>query len=172
LWKARGSGIALSLTDTEGIESFNASMIQCLNNSMNFSELTSHPHRRFNPLTREWVLVSPHRTQRPWQGRVEDVSPEAPATYDPNCYLCPGNARARGLRNPAYTETFVFDNDFAALKPDTPAGEIEERELLVARSEAGRCRVALLLATTRFHDGPNERARTTTRGRYLGAGVL
>ena len=108
---------------------------------MNFSELVSHPHRRFNPITREWVLVSPHRTQRPWQGQVEDVSPEAPAAYDPNCYLCPGNARAGGVRNPAYTETFVFDNDFAALKPDTPAGEFQEKGLLVAKSEAGRCRV-------------------------------
>jgi UDPglucose--hexose-1-phosphate uridylyltransferase len=108
---------------------------------MNFSELASHPHRRFNPLTREWVLVSPHRTQRPWQGQVEDLPAEALATYDPKCYLCPGNARAAGVRNPAYTETFVFDNDFAALKPETPAGELREKELLVARSEAGHCRV-------------------------------
>jgi UDPglucose--hexose-1-phosphate uridylyltransferase len=108
---------------------------------MNFSELASHPHRRFNPMTRDWVLVSPHRTQRPWQGQVESVEPGARATYDPNCYLCPGNARAAGVRNPAYTETFVFDNDFAVLKPDTPAGEIQEEGLLVARSEAGRSRV-------------------------------
>jgi UDPglucose--hexose-1-phosphate uridylyltransferase len=108
---------------------------------MNFSDLTSQPHRRLNLLTREWVLVSPHRAERPWQGQVEDVPAQAPVTYDPNCYLCPGNARAAGVRNPAYTETFVFDNDFAALKPDTAAGEIEEKGLLVARSEAGRCRV-------------------------------
>ena len=108
---------------------------------MNFSELALQPHRRFNPLTREWVLVSPHRTERPWQGQVESVPPEPPATYDPNCYLCPGNARAAGVKNPAYTETFVFDNDFAALKPATPADEIQEQGLLVARSEAGRCRV-------------------------------
>ena len=108
---------------------------------MNFFELTSHPHRRLNPMTREWVLVSPHRTERPWQGQAEDVLPEASPTYDPNCYLCPGNARAAGVRNPAYTETLVFDNDFAALKLDTPAGEIQEEGLLVARSEAGRCRV-------------------------------
>ena len=108
---------------------------------MNFSDLTSQPHRRFNPLTREWVLVSPHRTARPWQGQTEDVAAAAPVTYDPSCYLCPGNLRAEGVANPAYTGTFVFDNDFAALRPDTPAEEIQEKGLLVARSEAGRCRV-------------------------------
>ena len=139
---------------------------------MNFAELASHPHRRFNPLTREWVLVSPHRAERPWQGQIESVPPEAPAPYDPNCYLCPGNARAAGLRNPAYTGTFVFDNDFAALKPDTPADEIEEGGLLFARSEAGRCRVRVLFVTARSHHGPDERSRTTTRGRCVGAGVL
>jgi UDPglucose--hexose-1-phosphate uridylyltransferase len=108
---------------------------------MNFSDLASHPHRRFNPVTREWVLVSPHRAERPWHGQVESAAPEAVAKYDPNCYLCPGNARSGGMANPAYTETFVFDNDFAALKPDTPAGEVQEKGLLVARAEAGRCRV-------------------------------
>src|SRR5271169_3457705 len=91
---------------------------------MNASDLQTLPHRRFNPLKREWVLVSPHRAQRPWQGQVESVPPEAQAAFDPDCYLCPGNVRAAGVRNPAYTGTFVFDNDFAALKPETPAGEI------------------------------------------------
>ena len=108
---------------------------------MNFSDLASQPHRRFNPLTREWVLVSPHRTERPWLGQVEEVAPEASPAHDPHCYLCPGNARAGGVRNPAYQETFVFDNDFAALKPDTADCELQEKGLLVARSEAGRCRV-------------------------------
>jgi UDPglucose--hexose-1-phosphate uridylyltransferase len=108
---------------------------------MNFAELAANPHRRFNPLTREWVLVSPHRTQRPWQGQVESAVFEPAATYDPDCYLCPGNARTGGVRNPAYTETFAFDNDFAALKPDTPNREIQEKGLLIAQSEAGRCRV-------------------------------
>jgi UDPglucose--hexose-1-phosphate uridylyltransferase len=104
-------------------------------------DLASQPHRRFNPLTREWVLVSPHRTERPWQGQVETGRPEAALAYDPTCYLCPGNARAGGKKNPTYTGTFVFDNDFAALKPDTPAGRFDESGLLVAQSEAGRCRV-------------------------------
>jgi UDPglucose--hexose-1-phosphate uridylyltransferase len=108
---------------------------------MNFSDLGSQPHRRFNPLTREWVLVSSNRTDRPWQGQVESVPPETLAAYDPQCYLCPGNARAGGAVNPAYTETFVFDNDFAALRPDTPADEIYENDLFAARTEAGRCRV-------------------------------
>lgn len=109
--------------------------------SISASSLHGEPHRRFNPLKREWVLVSPQRTQRPWQGQVESVPPEAQMAFDPNCYLCPGNVRAGGVKNPAYTGTFVFDNDFAALKPETPAGEIEEKGLLVARREAGRCRV-------------------------------
>jgi UDPglucose--hexose-1-phosphate uridylyltransferase len=108
---------------------------------MNVFELASRPHRRFNPLTREWVLVSPHRTERPWQGQVERAPAEAAERYDPGCYLCPGNVRVAGARNPVYTETFVFDNDFAALKPDTPSGELREQDLLVAQSEAGRCRV-------------------------------
>jgi UDPglucose--hexose-1-phosphate uridylyltransferase len=108
---------------------------------MNFADLTSQPHRRFNPLTREWVLVSPHRSERPWQGQVESAPAEVVASYDPSCYLCPGNARAGGVRNPHYTETLIFDNDFAALKPDTPSGAFDEKGLLVAESESGRCRV-------------------------------
>lgn len=104
-------------------------------------ELSTDPHRRFNPLTRTWVLVSPQRTERPWQGQVEEAPREASVPYDPNCYLCPGNARAGGARNPAYTGTFAFDNDFAALRPDTAKGELRERELLLAQSESGRCRV-------------------------------
>jgi UDPglucose--hexose-1-phosphate uridylyltransferase len=99
------------------------------------------PHRRFNPLTREWVLVSPHRTARPWQGQVEESGAAPPAAYDPECYLCPGNQRAGGVRNPAYTSTFVFDNDFAALKPDTPLDRFESGGLLIAESEPGLCRV-------------------------------
>jgi UDPglucose--hexose-1-phosphate uridylyltransferase len=103
--------------------------------------LQQAPHRRFNPLTREWVLVSPHRTQRPWQGRIESTPPPQQATYDPACYLCPGNERAGGARNPHYKSTFVFDNDYAALLPSIESAQCDEAGLLVARSEPGVCRV-------------------------------
>src|SRR5512135_3509963 len=80
-------------------------------------DFKEHPHRRYNPLTREWVLVSPQRTQRPWQGQTEPpTQPERPC-YDPRCYMCPGNKRASGHSNPRYTGTYVFDNDFPALLP-------------------------------------------------------
>ena len=102
----------------------------------------SQPHRRLNPLTREWVLVSPQRNERPWQGQVERQETESLAPYDPSCYLCPGNERAGGHRNPKYSETFVFENDFAALRPDAPRSATENHdELLVARPESGICRV-------------------------------
>ena len=107
------------------------------------SVLDNEPHRRRNALTGEWVLVSPHRMRRPWQGQVEARPAQARAPHDPSCYLCPGNERAAGRRNPAYTSTFVFDNDFAALHP-LPAGgaaDIDDDELLVAQAEGGICRV-------------------------------
>jgi UDPglucose--hexose-1-phosphate uridylyltransferase len=79
------------------------------------------PHRRHNPLLDEWVLVSPQRLERPWQGLEEAEPPESSAPYDSSCYLCPGNARARGQRNPEYTTTFAFDNDHPCVGPAAPA---------------------------------------------------
>ena len=105
------------------------------------SDWNQDPHRRYNPLTREWVLVSPHRTQRPWQGQTEEHDAATQPDYDPTCYLCPGNPRVGGVRNPAYTSTFVFDNDFAALKPGTALHRYEEGGLLIAEAEPGICRV-------------------------------
>jgi UDPglucose--hexose-1-phosphate uridylyltransferase len=101
------------------------------------------PHRRFNPLTREWVLVSPHRNQRPWQGEVTERSTTARPQYDPACYLCPSNARAGGVQNPQYSGTFVFDNDYAALQPQIPEEsiDVETLGLIRAESERGVCRV-------------------------------
>jgi len=99
------------------------------------------PHRRFNPLTGAWVLVSPHRARRPWQGQVETPPQEQRPAHDPACYLCPGNLRAGNQRNPSYSSTFVFDNDFSALLPDTSDKEQRGGDLLIARGEQGLCRV-------------------------------
>jgi UDPglucose--hexose-1-phosphate uridylyltransferase len=104
-------------------------------------DFTEHPHRRYNPLMREWVLVSPHRTKRPWQGQVEAPAKSDLPHYDPGCYLCPGNVRANGEQNPQYEATFVFDNDFPALLPDTPAGVSHPHPLIRAKSERGIARV-------------------------------
>lgn len=126
---------------------------------MSGGDWRSRPHRRRNALTGEWILVSPQRTQRPWQGESTAAARETSLRYDPTCYLCPGNERAGGERNPAYDETYVFDNDYAALLPDiaddgegvapnegssspgVPDADLRGDDLLVARSERGRCRV-------------------------------
>jgi UDPglucose--hexose-1-phosphate uridylyltransferase len=103
--------------------------------------LPSGPHRRYDPLSDQWVLVSAGRTKRPWLGRRESsAGGESRPAYDPDCYLCPGNTRANGERNPQYSSTFVFTNDFAALRPDI-ADEHLEDGLLRADSVAGTCRV-------------------------------
>ena len=104
-------------------------------------DLKKDTHRRYNLLTREWVLVSPHRTDRPWQGQVEKTDKIELPRYDPTCYLCPGNERAGGVRNPDYKNTFVFDNDFPAMLPDTAADGFAKDGLLIAEGEPGICRV-------------------------------
>lgn len=102
---------------------------------------TDHPHRRYNALTGEWILVSPHRTKRPWQGKVETPPVDQRPAYDPTCYLCPGNTRAGGHQNPQYDTTFVFMNDFSALLPDTPLEIPISHSLLRLEPQRGTCRV-------------------------------
>lgn len=99
------------------------------------------PHRRFNPLTGEWILVSPHRTLRPWHGQVEAEAPSTLPRYDPTCYLCPTNPRAGGDINPDYGSTFVFTNDFAALLPEKRRRSPGRDELFISEPESGICRV-------------------------------
>jgi UDPglucose--hexose-1-phosphate uridylyltransferase len=103
--------------------------------------LSDNPHRRYNPLLDEWVLCSPHRTKRPWNGQVEKPTGETLPQYDEHCYLCPGNERAGGVMNPKYEDVFVFKNDFSALLEDTPEEELNEGGLLVAKTERGLCKV-------------------------------
>jgi UDPglucose--hexose-1-phosphate uridylyltransferase len=104
-------------------------------------ELDGFPHRRQSALSGEWVLVSPHRTERPWLGQSEPAAVEAQPAHDPQCYLCPGNRRASGRMNPTYERTFVFDNDFSALLGDAPDRTPADDDLFVAEGVRGACRV-------------------------------
>jgi UDPglucose--hexose-1-phosphate uridylyltransferase len=104
-------------------------------------DLKEYPHTRLNILTGECILVSPHRTKRPWQGKVETLTTSDRPSYDPKCYLCPGNTRADGTVNPHYTDSFVFVNDYSALLEDTPEGSYSVQGLLEAKSEKGICKV-------------------------------
>jgi UDPglucose--hexose-1-phosphate uridylyltransferase len=104
-------------------------------------DFKQHSHRRLNVLTGDWVLVSPHRMKRPWQGKVEDLAATNRPAYDKSCYLCPGNQRADGSTNPNYNEPYAFVNDFSALLADGPLGAYQEGDLLVAKAENGICKV-------------------------------
>lgn len=103
--------------------------------------IKEHPHKRLNILTSEWVLVSPHRSKRPWQGKTESLPSFQRAQYERDCYLCPGNKRSDGTTNPAFKGVYAFTNDFSALLKDTPSGIYHKSTVLRAKSEAGICRV-------------------------------
>ncbi len=102
---------------------------------------TDHPHKRFNALSGEWVLVSPHRAKRPWQGQNESANTEQLPSYDENCYLCPGNSRISGDTNPQYKGTFIFENDFAALQKENPESPESIDPLFQMKAEKGEAHV-------------------------------
>ncbi len=104
-------------------------------------DLKEHSHTRLNILTGDWILVSPHRMKRPWQGKIEELIKEDRPTYDATCYLCPNNKRMEGSLNPDYKKAYAFVNDFSALLAETPSGTVNENNLLVANSETGICKV-------------------------------
>lgn len=103
--------------------------------------IPSQPHRRYNPLKDEWLLVSPQRTKRPWQGKQEPLPIEKLPSYEPNCYLCPGNKRASGEKNPQYKNTYVFTNDFQAILDNGPLSTQKKSDFFQSQSVSGTCRV-------------------------------
>src|SRR5260370_9388432 len=121
-------------------------------------------HRRLKVLAGEWVLVSPNRTARPWQGEVSRPQNASEPAYDPNCYLCPGNTRAGGIRNPAYTGTFVFETDFAALRPNVARQrlDVEDKGLLVPQPNAAGCPVLCFLPRHHLSPAPLDFAHSTS----------
>ncbi len=121
-------------------------LIHCILDMLSFLD---QPHSRINLLTGEKILVSPHRSKRPWQGQVEDLSIDEQPQYDPRCYLCPGNARADGTMNPDYKDSFVFVNDFSALLDNSTLEKYNEEDLLQAETEKGICKV---ISFTPRHD--------------------
>lgn len=129
--------------------------------------IEEQPHRRLNLLTGEWVLVSPHRAKRPWNGKVEKTDLAALPAHDPNCYLCAGNHRAGGVINPDYKGAYVFDNDFAALLPNTSTETVTIENLLQAKGESGICKVIIFSPR---HDLtlPQLPGRYRKSSRYLG----
>ena len=106
-----------------------------------YNPLIEEPHRRYNILTGEWILVSPHRAKRPWQGKVEKIIEQQRKQFDETCYLCPGNERAGGIKNPDYNGTFVFQNDFSALIKEATDFSFNKNNLLIAKGEQGICKV-------------------------------
>ncbi len=140
-------------------------------------ELLKRPHRRYNPLLGEWLIVSPQRTQRPWQGQTEKTADEQKPTYDPTCYLCPGNPRAGGNQTPVYDSIYVFDNDYPALLRDTPDAIFEEAGLLRATSERGLTRVICFsprhdLTLARMSQAEIRRVVEAWVGQYVELGAI